>query len=209
MKQRGRFLGLFVVAALGVVGFLAGGAYGQNYGVSEYTGPAMPAAVAPPDSFFVGVFANNLAGTPEQSLLITNTGEWDKLCVNAYAFNADAKMINCCSCPLQPNALMKTSVKELTGNGAPATGVIKILGSPPGTVPCDPRFIDGRPGLRIYEQTQANPAAAPVAWPQAKLSYSEVQTLHEGLLGLTRRGNSASMPGLLRDTAIVYLETCN
>jgi hypothetical protein len=137
MKHRKQMLALFVLTLLVLAGFFpAGSAWGQPAPQPE-PGPAPPvlqpepqpaptpaptpiALPAPPDAFFVSTYF--VDATNDGSYLITNTGEDSfDLCALIYVLNASGQMIECCSCPVKPSALLTLSVNhDLTGNPQPS-----------------------------------------------------------------------------------------
>ena len=97
---------------------------------------------------------NNTAGA-DQFLRIINTGvvgnplsaDEGRICANIYAFDDTQEMLECCSCPITANGLLTLSLvnnlmqNPLTGLPAPATGVIKIVGTNQRPA-CDPTAIN-------------------------------------------------------------------
>jgi len=110
------------------------------------------------DVYWVGYYSNNLtinnletvAAVPDQSVYINNPGVQGApinpatglvstagyLCANLYVFDASQEMVECCSCPLSPNALVSLSLRtnllaNPLGGVAPRSGVIKLISSLP------------------------------------------------------------------------------
>jgi len=80
-------------------------------------------------------------------------GNGPNLCVNTYVFDPQEEEIGCCSCLVTPNGLNSLSVQsDLISNNLtpaiPASVVIKLLGSTPGTDPngnltlCNPATVN-------------------------------------------------------------------
>jgi hypothetical protein len=95
----------------------------------------------------------------DQNVYIINPGltgspisaDMGTLCANIYVFDEYQEMLECCSCPVTANGLLKLSVEDLTDNSltvVPYRGVIKLISSAGPT--CDPLQISPKPTLRAF-----------------------------------------------------------
>ncbi len=101
-------------------------------------------------AFSVGYY--NLQGFPggvsDNTLRIVNPGSsGSSLCANIYVFDANQKMLSCCSCSVSQNGSLTLSVTNnlLPASSAVKTGVIEVVSSD--SVPCEASTIGPTPEL--------------------------------------------------------------
>ena len=117
------------------------------FGVSFVKGPVN---IAVPDSYQINYLPAQVGGGITGGYIdISNAGELGaaafgplagttgRICVNVYVLTADEQESECCSCLVTPNALVRLTAADLTGNPGngttPALGVvIKLLATIPG-----------------------------------------------------------------------------
>ncbi len=106
----------FALLALAAIPSLAQGPVTGPYLVSYFSNNTAPAA---DDSQAIRLVNFGAGGTP----LTSPVGD---VCANIYVFDANQEMVECCSCRITPNGLIRTTVGALTSN--PVTGVIPVNG---------------------------------------------------------------------------------
>jgi hypothetical protein len=126
---------------------------------------------APPDTFKVDYYSNNVTGAPDGEVRLINPGNVSStspsgdLCAAVYVFDDREEFQECCSCKLTPNQRLILDVKvNLTSNTltsiVPAKGAIKIISSTPVSGVCDPRAVTPTPTLREWHTHIQFPAGA-------------------------------------------------
>ncbi len=128
----------FALLALAAIPSLAQGPVTGPYLVSYFSDNIAPAA---DDSQGIRLVNFGAGGTP----LTSPVGD---VCANIYVFDANQEMVECCSCRITPNGLIRIPVGALTSN--PVTGVIptngdvKILSTAAnGPAACTPVTLNG------------------------------------------------------------------
>jgi hypothetical protein len=173
-------------------------------------------AGGPPDSFQVR-YASNLNATGGDGFIdITNAGTLSgthpagNICVNAYVFDPEEELQECCSCLVTPNALNSWSVKtDLTSNTltgvSPSSVVIKLVAtSANGASNCSasstlPTTKNLAPGMRAWGTTlHATPTAGTFAvteteFSPAVLSVSELSELTSTCADIVKNGSGAGI----------------
>lgn len=120
---------------------------------------ATPLALAQvSDVYLVSSFANNANSyNASQPIYIVNPGSDTEgpssVCAAIYVFDDNQEMVECCSCPISNNGLLKLSVRDLSSQPVtafvPKSGVIKIVSSSQDG-PCDAKSINPQPRLRAW-----------------------------------------------------------
>ena len=150
-----------LLVVLGLLVLVPGMAFAQSYYVDYYANNFGAATVY---DQIVRIINVGTLGTP----LTTPVGD---ICANIYVFDANQEMQSCCAERLTPNELDSAFVgTQLTGFNpftgfpatltglAPASGVVKIVLTPPPTGGCDPRtaFTGPDSGLGAVWGTHVN-----------------------------------------------------
>ena|SRR5208283_224217 len=87
-------------------------------------------------------------GTSDNTLRIVNPGtSASSLCANIYVFDANQKMLSCCSCSVSVNGSLTLSVTNnlLPASSAVKTGVIEVVSS--FSIPCSTTVFNPIPEL--------------------------------------------------------------
>jgi hypothetical protein len=128
------------------------------------------------------------------------------LCANVYVFDKRQEMVECCGCPLSPNAMTALSLKRnllanpLTGT-APTGGVIKLVSSQPisvtpngvspvnATAVCDPGEIGTAPenivpDLRAWATHTQQPATGAYVTTETEFSAAPLSAAEAAFLPL-------------------------
>ena len=126
---------------------------------------------APPDTFKVDYYSNNMTGAPDGEVRFINPGNLAStspagdLCAAIYVFDDREEFQECCSCKLTPDQRLLLDVAvNLTSNTltsiVPSRGAIKVISSAPVADVCDPRAVTPTPTLREWHTHVLFPVGA-------------------------------------------------
>ncbi len=142
-----------------------------------------------PDVYQITAFDHNAnRNNADQWVRIINPGlSGENICADIYVFDDNQELLECCSCPISANGLLKLSLKrDLTANpltlAAPDKGVIKIVSSST----CNPTSPSPIANLRAwishYEVIVGSTVAGSIAYSDMSFDRSNLSSLEQSFL---------------------------
>jgi len=153
------------------------------------------------DVYQVNYFSNRYSGTPgtnylDQTVRVINPGEQGTpliksqgtVCADIYVFDSGQEMIECCSCPITANGLLRLSVNweltsnPLTGYPPPSDGVIKLVSDNGSN--CDPTSPVPTVDLRAWSTHLQAPDGSHLVTTETEFQFAALQQDELQFLGL-------------------------